>query len=168
VLGVIARVGSLNGQRVAIIRALVRVDPGEPSEAKLQARVVTKAAETLDEDEILVFDAGFKVRELQEAGLDRYEVRLAKNFTARRNVVPPYQGHGRRPEYGELVRPLIRTRKGKCIPATPPDREETWMKNGIKFRAEFWNNLVLPNVKVHPDNPTFHVVAVYDPRYREP
>ena len=27
---------------------------------------------------------------------------------------------------------------------------------------------MLPNVKVHPDNPTFHVVAVYDPRYREP
>lgn len=168
VLGIIARVGSLNGQRVAIIRELVRVDPDDPSEAKLQARVVTKAAETLDEDELLVFDAGFKVRELQEAGLDRYEVRLAKNFTARRNVLPPYKGHGRRPEYGELVRPLARTRKGKRIPAAPPDREETWMRNGIKFRAEFWDNLVLPNVKVHPDNPTFHVVAVYDPRYREP
>jgi len=104
VLGIIARVGSLNGQRVAIIRALVRVDPDDPSEAKLQARVVTKAVEMLDEDEILVFDAGFKVRELQEAGLDRYEVRLAKNFTARRNVLLPYKGHGRRPEYGAPVR----------------------------------------------------------------
>jgi hypothetical protein len=27
---------------------------------------------------------------------------------------------------------------------------------------------VLPDVKVHPDNPTFIVVAVYDPRYQDP
>lgn len=64
------------------------------------------------------------------------------------------------------MRPLARTRKGKRIPATPPDREETWMRNSIQFRAKFWDNLVLPDVKVHPDNPTFYVVAVYDPRYR--
>jgi hypothetical protein len=168
VLGIIARVGSLNGQRVAIIRQLVRADPDEPSEAKQQTRLVLRAAETLAEDEILVFDAGFKIQELQAAQLDRYEVRLAKNFTARRNVLPLYKGHGRRPEYGELVRPLARTRKGKRLPATPPDRTETWTQNGIQFRAEFWDNLVVPHVKVHPDNPTFHVVAVYDPCYREP
>ena len=168
VLGIIARVGSLNGQRVAIMRKLVRVDPDDPSEAKLQARVVAQTANTLAENEIPVFDAGFKIRELQQAGLERYEVRLAKNFTARRNVLPSYKGKGRRPEYGKLVRPLARTRKGKRIPATPPDREETWTRNGIKFRAVFWDNLVLSNVKVHPDNPTFHVVAIYDPRYQEP
>ena len=168
VLGIIARVGSLNGQRVAIIRKLVRIDPDDPSEAKLQTRVVTQAAETLAEDEILVYDAGFKIRELQEAGTERYEVRLAKNFTAHRNELPPYKGHGRHPEYGKLVHPLARTRKGKHIPATPPDRIETWTSNGIEFRAEFWDNLVLPDVKVHPNNPIFHVVAIYDPRYREP
>jgi hypothetical protein len=168
VLGIIARVGSLNGQRVAIMRKLVRSAPDAPSEAKLQARVVAQTAATLAENEIPVFDAGFKVRELQAAGLERYEVRLAKNFTARRNVLPPYKGKGRRPKYGALVRPLARTRKGKPIPATPPDREETWTRNGIQFRALFWDNLVLTNVKVHPDNPTFHVVAIYDPRYQEP
>jgi hypothetical protein len=27
---------------------------------------------------------------------------------------------------------------------------------------------VLPDVKAHPDNPTFTVVAIYDPRYAEP
>lgn len=168
VLGVIARVGSVNGQRVAIVTHLVRADPDDPSEATLQAAVVRQAAETLAEDEIPVFDAGFKIRELQAAKLPRYVVRLAKNFTARRNVLPAYKGHGRRPEYGELVRPLARTRKGKYIPATPPDRVKTWAENGIEFRAEFWDNLVLPDVKVHPHNPTFNVVAVYDPRYQDP
>jgi hypothetical protein len=168
VLGLIAWVGSVNGQRVAIITELVRADPDDPSEATLQTAVVRQVAETLAEDEIPVFDAGFKIRELQAAELPRYVVRLAKNFTARRNVLPPYKGHGRRPEYGELVRPLARTRKGKYIPATPPDRVETWTENGMEFQAEFWDNLVLPDVKVHPDNPTFNVVAVYDPRYQDP
>ena len=168
VLGVIARVGSVNTQRVAVLTELVRVDPDDPSEATLQTRLILRTGETLAEDEMPVFDRGFKVRELQAAKLPRYVVRGAKNFTARQNVLPPYKGHGRYPEYGELVRPLARTRKGKYIPATPPDRVETWIEDGIVFRAEFWDNLVTPNVKVHPDNPTFTAVLIYDPRYREP
>ena len=107
------------------------------AEAALQTAVVRQVAETVAKDEIPVFDAGFKIRELQAAELPRYVVRLAKNFTARRNALPPYKGHGRRAEYGELVRPLARTRKGKYIPATPPDRVKTWAENGIEFRAEF-------------------------------
>jgi hypothetical protein len=135
--GVIARVGSVNGQRVAILTDLVRADPANSAEAAQQMAVVQRAAETLAEGEIPVFDAGFKIRELQAVQLPRYVVRLAQNFTARRNVLPAYQGHGRRHEYGELVRPLARTRKGKSIPATPPDRVETWTENGMQFRAEF-------------------------------
>ena len=168
VLSIIARVGSVNGQRVAILTDLVRIDPADPSEATLQTRVVLRTAETLADDEIAVFDAGFKIRQLQAAGLSRYLVRLAVNFTARRNVLPFYKGHGRRPEYGPLVRPLARTRRGKVIPATPPDRVETWTRKGIEFRAQFWDNLVLPTVKAHPDNPTFTVVAIHDPRYQDP
>jgi hypothetical protein len=67
------------------------------------------------------------------------------------------------------VRPLARKgRKGNLIPATSPDRVETWTENGIEFRAEFWDNLVLPDVKVHPDNPTFTVAAIYAPCFRQP
>jgi hypothetical protein len=168
VLGIIARVGSVNGQRVALISDLVQADPVTPGEAQLQGAVVRRTAETLAENEIAVFDAGFKVRELQAERLPRYLVRLVKNFTARRNVLPAYKGHGRRPEYGELVRPLARTHKGKRVPATASDRVETWTENGLTFRAEFWDNLVLPDVKVHPDHPTFSVAAIYDPRFREP
>jgi hypothetical protein len=168
VLGIVARVGSVNGQRVAIVTDLVRADSDDPSEASLQTRVVLRTAESLEDDEMPVFDAGFKIRELQEAELPRYVVRLAVNFTARRNVLPPYKDRGRRPEYGELVRPLARTWKDRLIPATPPDRVETWTENGIEFRAEFWDDLVLPDVKVHPDNSTFTVVAIYDPRFRKP
>jgi hypothetical protein len=168
VLGLIARVGSVNGQRVALLLKVVRADPDDPTEASLKAKVVRCVVTTLADDEMPVLDAGFRIRELQAARLSRYVVRLAKNFTARRNVLPEHKGHGRRPEYGELVRPLARTYKGKTIPATPPDRTEAWTEDGITFRAEFWDNLVLPDVKVHPDNPTFNVVAIHDPRYREP
>ncbi len=61
-----------------------------------------------------------------EEGATRYVVRLAKNSTFRRATPPAYQGRGRPPTRGALVRPLARNDKGRTIPATPPDRVETW------------------------------------------
>lgn len=169
VLGIIARVGHVHGQRVAVVTDLVRAAPDEPTESSLQTRVIQQVAQTLAANEVSVFDAGFKIRALQAAHLDRYLVRLAVNFTARRNVLPAYKGKGRRPRYGTLVRPLARTgRTGQTIPATTPDRVETWTEQGVQFRAEFWDNLVLPDVPVQAANPTFTVVAIYDPRFRPP
>lgn len=168
VVGIIARVGRVQDQRVAIPTQLVRTDPEDPSEASLQRKVIRQAAKTLAQDEIPVLDAGFKIGQLQEANLSRYVVRLAKNFTARHNELPPAKGRGRPAEYGEGVRPLSRTRKGQFLSATPPDRTETWIENDMVFRAEFWDRLVLPEVKVHKDNETFTVAAIYDPRFQDP
>ena len=85
-------------------------------------------------------------------------MRLAENFTARRNVLPPAQPNGRPAEYGSLVRPLARKRKDKSIPATAPDRTESWTAAGLTFRAEFWDNLPkVPDVKVSATTPTFFV-----------
>ena len=168
VLGMIGRVGSVGKQRMALLTDLVRSDPNDPSEAALQARLVQRVAEGLAEDEMPIFDAGFKISELQDAGLARFEVRLPKNFTARRNYLPDYDGSGRPAEYGKRVRPLPRTYRGKVIAATPPDRETTWQVGGFEFRAEFWDDLVLPELKPQPKNQTFNVVAVYDPRFDEP
>jgi hypothetical protein len=168
VVGIIARVGRVRGQRVAIPTHLLRTDSNDPSQASLQRAVLRQAGKTLAEDEMPVLDAGFKIGQLQEAGLGRFVVRLAKNFTAHRNELPPAKGRGRKAEYGKVVRPLPRTRKGKTIPATPPDRVETWIEHDLVFRAEFWDGLVLPEVKVHPDNQTFTVVAIHDPRFQDP
>ena len=167
VLGMACRVGSVTGQRVALITDLVRADLSTASETALRTALLRQVAQTLAEDEMPVLDAGFKIRELQAAQLSRYTVRLAMNFTARRNRLPPSQG-GRPPEYGEVVRPLARVRSGKLIAATRPDRIETWMEAGLQFRAEFWDDLVLPDVKVRPENLTFCVVALHDPRFRHP
>jgi hypothetical protein len=133
----------------------------------LQTKLLKQVVQELADDEMPVFDAGFKLKALAEAGLPRFVVRLAKNFTARRNFLPDYAG-GRPPEYGEIVRPLSRSYTGQVIEATPPDRVESWLQHGLEFRAEFWDDLVLPECKPSVDNQTFCVAAIYDPRFKEP
>jgi hypothetical protein len=168
VLGIIGTIGSVNGQRLALPDAFVRVDPDDPKESNLQARLLQQVAEALAEDEIAVFDAGFKIAELQAAGVKRFVVRLAKNFVARRNELPVGQGRGRPPEYGLKVRPLARSYRGCEIPATPPDRIVRWLKDGRLLYAHIWINLVLTDVKPSPEAETFTVFAIYDPLYDKP
>ena len=118
-IGLIGRVGQIQDQRLVVLTDVVRGDADGPG---LQRQLVQQTQRALTADEMAVCDAGFKVRELQAAGLARYVVRLASNFTARRNVLPPSSGKGRRPEYGALVRPLPRRYKGKTLSATPADQ----------------------------------------------
>jgi hypothetical protein len=165
-VGLIGRVGRVQGQRVALPTAIVRPATADATETALQATVLAEVTATLADDEIAVVDAGFKIKALQAAGVPRYVARLADNFTARRNTLPPARPNGRPAEYGDLVRPLARTRKGKLIPATAPDRTETWTEDGLTFRADYWDDLVLPAVKVSATAKTFNVAAIYDPRYR--
>jgi len=167
VFGMVGRVGRVGQQRMALLADLIRADLTDPSEMNLQSKLLQQVALKLDDDEMPVFDAGFKLKALFDAELDRFEVRLAKNFTARRNFLPEYQG-GRPPEYGDIVRPLARSYNGKQIEATAPDRVQTWQHHGLEFRAEFWDNLVLTECKPSAENQTFMVVAVYDPRFAEP
>jgi hypothetical protein len=66
------------------------------------------------------------------------------------------------------VRPLPRTYKDKEIAATSPDKVVKWEESGRQLRAEIWYDLVLPGVVPDPKNPTFQVVAIYDPHYERP
>lgn len=166
VLGVVTRVGQVGSQRVPLPTLFVRSDENDPAESKLEARLLAQVAVTLAVDELIVLDAGFNISDLQAAGIKRYTVRLAKNATARRNELPEYQGKGRPPEYGELVRPLPRSYQGKSIAATPPDRQESWREGELTLRAEFWDNLVLSDQK--PGAESFNIAAIYDPRYKDP
>jgi hypothetical protein len=168
VFGMIGRVGHVGEQRMALLTELIRADLADPSEVALQTQLLQQVALGLADDEMPVFDAGFKLKALYEAGLPRFVARLAKNFTARHNVLPTYTNTGRPPEYGEIVRPLARAYNGKQIEATPPDHIEIWQEQGLTFRAEFWHDLVLSDIKPDPENNTFTVAAIYDPRYEEP
>jgi len=167
VFGMVGQVGRIGQQRMALLTDLIRADLTDPSETALENKLLQQVALELGENEMPVLDAGFKLCALYEAGLPRFVLRLAKNFTARRNILPEYQG-GRPPEYGRLVRPLARSYQGKQIPATAPDRVETWQHLGLEFRAEFWEDLVLKDLQPSAENPSFTVAAVYDPRFEEP
>jgi len=167
IFGICGEVGELNGQRLALPRAFERVYPTDPSEKGLWEALLTHTRQELAEDEILVVDAGVKIAALHKAQIKRYVLRLATNFTARRNFLP--EAHqGRPPKYGALVRPLPRKYKEKTLAATPPDATVTWLENGREIRAEIWRGLVLNKTIPDPANKTFDVYAIYDPDFKEP
>ena len=168
IFGVVGQVGEINGQRIALPQASERVHPTDSSEANLWRIILKSINKTLTSDEIVVVDAGVKVRDLQKAGVKQYVVRLANNFTARRNVLPEYCGTGRPAVYGELVRPLARRYKGKSLTATTPDETHSWIEDGRMLRAEIWRNLVLPDCEPHAHNPIFEVYAIHDPSFDTP
>jgi hypothetical protein len=166
VLAVVAAVGSVGKVRLPLVRLLLRAARSDRSEAELQRRALTQAGATLQADEVLVVDAGFGVASLLTGGVPRFVARVARNFTARRNVLPAYTGRGRRPAYGERVRPLPRTHKGRTIAASPPDATAQWVVAGRTIKAQLWDNLVLSTAQ--PGAPAFRCAVIHDPRYQEP
>ena len=168
VMGVTGDTGEIGGQRLALPRDFLRVAAEDTSEARLMEDLLRRVKWGLHEDEMSVLDAGFKIRQLQAAGIERYLMRLAKNFTAHRNEVAPYKGQGRHPTYGEIVRPLARTYKDNQIPGTPPDETMSWDEDGRQIVAEVWRNLVLPGVVPDPQAETFDAYAIHDPKFESP
>jgi len=166
IMGITGEVGEIKGQRIAPPRAFERVHPKDASETRLWQEMLINARKNLQSDEILVVDAGVKISDLQEAGIENYEVRLATNFTARRNFLPDHV-QGRKPKYGALIRPLPRKHKGKTLEATAPDETYLCAENGHELRAEIWRDLVL-NKTIPGKNKTFDVYAIYDPDFDKP
>jgi hypothetical protein len=164
-LGIGVRVGSVGPQRLGVPLALVRA-PGA-GRGRHETATVRAAWALCTATDVLVLDAGFTVRELQAEGVTRYVVRQAKNVTARRAQPPPKRdGRGRPATRGALVRPLARTYRGRTLAATPPDWTTTWTEGAAVLRAEGWDDLVRADAP--PASPTFRLVVIYHPRWREP
>ena len=119
-------------------------------------------------DDVAVMDAGVKLADVHAAGLERYLLRLATNFTARRNTHRPTAGKAANPSMARRSARLQRSYKGKTIAASFPDRVETWTEDGVAMRAEIWEDLILPGVIPGPQAKTFRVYAIYDPAYTTP
>lgn len=167
IMGIRGEVGELNGQRIALPRAFERVHPKDTSEKRLWEDMLKNAKKELGEDEILVVDAGVKIAALQKAQIRQYVIRLATNFTARRNFLPEHI-LGRKPTYGALVRPLPRKHKGTLLVATLPDETYTWVEAKREIRVEVWHNLILNKILPSENNQTFDVYAFYDPDFDQP
>ena len=168
IFGVVGEVGHIGNQRLACPLAFERVHPKDPGESRLWQELLRWARRHLASDDVAMMDAGVKLADVHASGLECYLLRLATNFTARRNQPKPYCGKGRKPVYGELIRPLERSYKGKTIAASSPDREETWTEDGVNMRAEIWEDLILPGVIPAAQAKTFQVYAIYDPAYSSP
>ena len=167
IVGLVGEVGEINGQRLAVPRAIERVHPKDPREARLWEDLLRHVSKTLAADEIVVVDAGVKIQALQSAGLERYVVRLATNATARRNYLPAHT-RGKPPTYGARVRPLSRRYKTNTLAATEPDERTTWHLDGRVIQVSIWRHLVLPTAKPNPANPTFDIYVFDDPAFKKP
>ena len=95
-------------------------------------------------------------------------------MTARRNFLPEPASQseqirrGRKPEYGEIVRPVGRTRKDKALKASFPDETCTLTKEGREIRVEVWRDLVRTDQKPSAENEIFDVYVFHDPKYKKP
>jgi hypothetical protein len=92
IFGVIGEVGQIGGQRLACPRAFERVHPKDPSESRLWQELLRWVRRHLTAEDVAVMDAGVQLADVQAAGLERYFLRGATNFTARRNWPLPYEG----------------------------------------------------------------------------
>jgi hypothetical protein len=70
-LGLIARVGRVGAQRLALPLAFVRADPADPSPSAHARLLVCAAVRQCAADDALVLDAGFGLALLQAAGAPR-------------------------------------------------------------------------------------------------
>ena len=165
-VGMVARIGSVGTQRLGLPLALVRADTADPSTAAHERALLQAAVQATTDRDVLVLDAGFEIRQLQEAKATRYVVRAAKNVTGRRATRPAYPGRGRPGWRGELIRPLARTYRDRTLAATPPDHATTWQEGDAIVRAEWWDDLVLPDLP--QDRSTFRLVVIHDSRWTEP
>ena len=165
-VGIVVRVGSIGTQRLGLPLALVRADEADPSPAAHSRALLRAAVQAMADADALVGDAGFEIRQLQEAGATRYVVRAAKNVIGHRAGRPVYSGQGRPRIHGAVIRPLARTYQGRELAATAPDHAVTWQEGTVEIQATWWDDLVVADTA--PDAPTFRLVVIRDPRWADP
>ena len=177
VFGVLVVAGAVDGKRTPLLQRLVRCQPGT-DKATFRQQLLCEAQRQAQPRQVLVMDAEFTLSEVQAAQVAHYVVRQAVNCTLRRNVLPPAKGRGRKAQYGELVRPLARQRKGQTLPATPADVESQFVQDGRTIRVQTWYNLVTAKTPVAPvagaagaagaAAATFVIHVFHDPCYQQP
>ncbi len=165
----VVQVGHNAAQRLPLLKQIIRADCDTLSESQFKATVLKRVGACLAAHEVVVHDAGASIADLQAAGIARWVVRLDRNCTARRNVLPPRTSRQGRPaEYGLLVRPLGRSYKDRRLPATAPDVTTQFRYQGRLISAQGWQALVRRDQKVVADQPTFTIWVYHDPLYQEP
>lgn len=183
-IGMIASVGEVKGQRVALLKNAVLTDLSINEEAAHKKQLYKQVAKELEADEIAVFDAGFKLVAALEAGVQRCLIRLAKNSTFGKTpgqIPERTSKKGRTPtQYkAEIVRPLARQHGSKTLPATAADEICTMTdESGREIEVHIWHKLYFlerqlkgashKRKKQELRHMPLKVMAIYDPDYDEP
>lgn len=167
VFGVKVTSGGIKEKRVPLLKQITQCKAGT-SESEFRAELLETEAKSSLVDELTVVDAGFELSEIFTAKLNRFVIRMASNCTARLNQLPKYKGKGTYPKYGNLVRPLPRTRLENEIEATPAEERGSFVYQGRTIRYESWHNLVTAATKVHKQNQTVSIHVFHDPHYLNP
>ena len=112
-IGMIASVGEVNGQRIALLKSGVLTDLSVNESVAHKKKAYQAVAKGLEKDEIAVFDAGFKLVEAMAANIEQCVIRLAKNCTLGKTAGQiPERASPKGPtpsQYkAEIVRPLER------------------------------------------------------------
>lgn len=166
--GVITQVGEVDGQRLPLLKRIIRAKQSDAGEADLKAAILQQIRTHLDETEVFVHDAGVSIADVQTARIPRFVIRLAVNCTGRRNYLPPSKERGRPAEYGRVVRPLPRQRVNNLISATPPDVTTRFQFDGRTIEVQGWQELVRADQKVADSNDLFTIWVFDDPLYQDP
>lgn len=167
-LAIVVEIGDIGQQRIPLLRKIMRAHPKDMSQDKLKEMILEWLARHLADNEVVIFDAGAHISDMQAIAIPRFVIRLAKNCTARRNYLPEAKQKGRPPEYGQLLRPLARKRKGKTIQASKPDATNQFTYQGRTVKVHGWHDLVLTKHKVADKHDTFDIFVFFDPLYVEP
>ncbi len=183
-IGMIGTVGQVNGQRIALLKNVALADLSVNDGSAHKKQLYKQVAKELAEDEIAVFDAGFRLVEAIEANIPRSLIRLAKNVTfGKRAGRIPKRTSGKGPEpsqyKAEIVRPLARKHGGKTLPATAADEIcKMTDESGREIKVHIWHKVYflerqLKKVTDKRKKQTLRhtplqVMAIYDPAYEDP
>ena len=183
-IGMIASVGTVNGQRIALLKDATVANLNLNDEKGHKQKLYQRVAKGLAQDELAVFDAGFSLVEALEANISQCLMRLAKNSTFGRTPgqIPEQKSNKGRPptQYkAEIVRPLARQHGDKTISATEADEihiitDETgreievhiWQK--VYFLERHLKKITDPRQKKRLRHKPLQVIAIYDPDYDDP
>lgn len=183
-IGMIASVGAVNGQRIALLKNATVADLSLNDEKAHKKKLYKQVSKGLEQDEIAVLDAGFGLAGAVEANISQCLIRLAKNCTFGKTpgkIPERTAAKGRIPtQYkAEIVRPLARKHGDKTIPATQADEIHTITdESGRKIEVHIWKKVYFlerhlkeitdQHQKKRLRRQPLKIIAIYDPDYDEP
>ncbi len=183
-IGMIASVGVVNGQRIALLKNATVANLTLNDEKAHKKKLYKQVSKGLDKDEIAVLDAGFGLAGAIDANISQCLIRLAKNCTFGKTPgkIPERTANkGRIPtQYkAEIVRPLARKHGDKIIPATEADEIHTITdENGRRIEVHIWQkvyflerhlkDIIDQRQKKRLRRKPLKIIAIYDPDYDEP